>query len=278
MQTPYMLHYLVWFMSFLFAACSVFAQSIEGTLLMLDDKTPHVAVPVQAISDGKVIVTTLSDEEGKYLFVNLKSSLYQVRCQILGGYVYYGTGKEQNKQEGEFLQVKKDQKLSDIDFRFPPFKKGTWKNYDTLDGLAHNAVSDIYRDANGRMWLTTEGGGVSCYNGEKFVNFTTQDGLAHNIVRAISGTPDGVMWFGTGGGGVSRYDGKMFLNFTVKDDLAHDRVYDIHCTSDSVVWFATRGGVSRYDEFVSGASVLNAKQIPPAPFPLMDGLLFHQSV
>jgi len=28
--------------------------SIEGTLLMLDDKTPHVAVPVQAICDGEV--------------------------------------------------------------------------------------------------------------------------------------------------------------------------------------------------------------------------------
>ncbi len=40
--------------------------SIAGTLLMLDDATPHVAVPVQAISDGKVIDTVLSDESGRY--------------------------------------------------------------------------------------------------------------------------------------------------------------------------------------------------------------------
>ena len=33
---------------------------------MLDDRTPHVAVPVQAIHDGKVIATALSDEKGKY--------------------------------------------------------------------------------------------------------------------------------------------------------------------------------------------------------------------
>ncbi len=29
--------------------------SIEGTLLMLDDRTPHVAVPVQVIRDGEAI-------------------------------------------------------------------------------------------------------------------------------------------------------------------------------------------------------------------------------
>ena len=52
--------------------------SIQGTLLMLDDATPHVAVPVQAICDGEVIATTLSDESGKYQFANLERERYQV--------------------------------------------------------------------------------------------------------------------------------------------------------------------------------------------------------
>ncbi len=67
--------------------------SIAGTLLMLDDATPHVAVPIQAIRDGKVIATTLSDERGDYQFISLKPGAYQVRCQVLGGYVYYGEEK-----------------------------------------------------------------------------------------------------------------------------------------------------------------------------------------
>jgi len=46
--------------------------SIAGMLLMLDDTTPHVAVPIQAIRDGKVIATTLSDEHGDYRFISLK--------------------------------------------------------------------------------------------------------------------------------------------------------------------------------------------------------------
>jgi hypothetical protein len=30
-------------------------NSIEGILLMLDDKTPHVAAPVEAVRDGEVV-------------------------------------------------------------------------------------------------------------------------------------------------------------------------------------------------------------------------------
>lgn len=77
--------------------------SIQGTLMMLDNSTPHVAVPVQAIRDGKVAATVLSDENGKYRFVDLKPGRYQVRCQVLGGYMYYGekkAGKPESQKAG----------------------------------------------------------------------------------------------------------------------------------------------------------------------------------
>ena len=157
------------------------AISIEGTLLMLDDTTPHVAVPVQAICNEfddttsreqpdqttsrnptriRGIATTLSDESGKYRFINLKPGQYQLRCQVLGGYVYYKqdgknergenekTGKREseishhvsrsmfhatrNTQYGKALNIEPNKTLASIDFRFAPFKKGTWRNYDTL--------------------------------------------------------------------------------------------------------------------------------------------------
>ena len=61
--------------------------SIEGTLLMLDDTTPHVVVPVQAIRDGEVVATMLSDLTGKYSFADLEPGSYQLRCHVLEGYV-----------------------------------------------------------------------------------------------------------------------------------------------------------------------------------------------
>ncbi len=61
--------------------------SIEGTLLMLDDVTPHVAVPVQAVRDEEVIATTLSDEGGKYRFIGLDTNYQQVaEYRAVNGY------------------------------------------------------------------------------------------------------------------------------------------------------------------------------------------------
>ena len=228
--------------------------SIEGTLLMLDDTTPHVAVPVQVICDGEVAATTLSDKAGRYQFTSLKPGRYRVRCHILDGSVYYGEAGSMVMDESRaiFLQVRHGVAHSNIDFRFAPFKKGTWKTYDTLDGLADNFILSFYCDPDGVMWFGTVNGGVSRYDGKEFVNLTTKDGLANNRVNGIHSDPDGVMWFGTHGG-VSRYDGKEFVNLTIKDGLADNAVNATYCDPDGVVWFGTDSGVSRYDgkEFVN---------------------------
>ena len=116
---------------------------------MLDDATPHVAVPVQAIRDGEVMSTVLSDERGRYQFISLNPGQYQVRCHVLGGYVYYGEEKvreQENRKAGTApdklisLQIEQDKTLKNIDFRFAAFKKGIWKNYSYLDGLTRDQM------------------------------------------------------------------------------------------------------------------------------------------
>jgi len=223
--------------------------SIEGTLLMMDGSTPHVAVPVQVIQNGKVIGTTLSDAMGRYQFVDLKQEQYQVRCQVLGGYVYYGEDGRTfiDESKAASLQIKDGVTRGNIDFRFAPFKKGTWRTLTTLDGLAYNVVRDIYRDPDGVMWLATEVSGVSRYDGKEVVSLTLRDGLTSDRAICIHGDPDGTMWFGTAENGVSRYDGKEFVNLTVRDGLLNNWVLDIYRDPDGVMWFATAGGVSRYD-------------------------------
>ena len=65
--------------------------SISGQLLMLDDKTPHVACVVQVVRHVRVdhppiVSTTLSDENGHYQFTNLTPGAYQVRCYTINIY------------------------------------------------------------------------------------------------------------------------------------------------------------------------------------------------
>jgi hypothetical protein len=157
------------------------AISIEGTLLMFD-ATPHEAVPVQAVRISEsanqrisesnvnlptypltpspthpfVVATTLSDESGKYRFINLKPGQYQVRCQTFDEYVYYGVkgqgGKRAkitfhatgNSQYGDILNVELNKTISNIDFRSPRRGRqlvvcGRGRNY-TLSKECHSSV------------------------------------------------------------------------------------------------------------------------------------------
>jgi len=216
--------------------------SIEGKLMMLDDMTPHVAVVVQAVSDGKRIATVLSDKEGKYRFINLKPGQYQVRCYTTNGYVYY--------QNGEILRVQRNSRLSNINFRMAPFKKGVWRHYTSLDGLPYNAVNYILAEPDGTLLFGTDGGGVSRYDGREFVSLTDRDGLpCPAAVWGMVREPDGPLWLGTYGDGVLRYDGDEFVGFTTEDGLVSDGIFSIYRQPNGEMWidYHFGAGVSRYD-------------------------------
>ena len=247
------------------------AISIEGRLLMLDGKTPHMAVPIEAVvvsknnPAGQIVMADFGKRDGTYNFINLKPGMYQVRCQVLGGYVYYGEEKARKSEsqkpgmpESEIvepinLQVEAGKTLRNIDFHFADFKKGTWRSYTSLEGLADDHVFAIHEDTDGMMWFGTRGG-ISRYDGKEFVNFTVRDGLLHNKVFAIDRDPDGTMWFGTSNG-MSRYDGERFLETPAPEEgFENNRVLAVYRDPDAVIWLGTiAGGIYRYDgkEFIN---------------------------
>jgi ligand-binding sensor domain-containing protein len=97
---------------------------------------------------------------------------------------------------------------------------------------------------DGSIWAGTWGGGVSRFDGKRWVNFTTKDGLAGNIVYSMAQDSKGVFWFGTNNG-VSRYDGKVWRNFGVRDGLLDKDVYALAVVPNGNVWVGTRRGVAR---------------------------------
>jgi signal transduction histidine kinase/ligand-binding sensor domain-containing protein/DNA-binding response OmpR family regulator len=69
--------------------------------------------------------------------------------------------------------------------------------------LVGNNINCIHHDAKRRIWIGTEGGGLSLFNVEKqSVEFIFDDtsGLPSNIIYAILDDIDGTIWVSTGGG------------------------------------------------------------------------------
>jgi serine phosphatase RsbU (regulator of sigma subunit)/ligand-binding sensor domain-containing protein len=217
--------------------------SIEGKAMMLDGKTPHIALVVQAIRGSETVATTLTDEGGRYQFISLKPGDYHVRCYTFNGYIYYDGAK--------VLKVEDGKTLKDIDFHLAPFKKGSWRHYSRSDGLAHNTVNKMYIDPDGFMWLGTDAGGISRYDGKEFVNFTSKDGLpVFAPIWCINRDPGGIMWFGTWRKGLYRYDGKRFMDFAGAkgaESLARRGVTSIEHDSFGNTWFSTNHDIYKYD-------------------------------
>jgi len=82
-------------------------------------------------------------------------------------------------------------------------------NFNTDDGLLGNDVYTISRQADGSIWLGTDGGISICefQQGKKTVrNLTRDDGLPDEIVRALLPDKEGNCWIGTHDKGIVYYD------------------------------------------------------------------------
>ena len=79
-------------------------------------------------------------------------------------------------------------------------------------------------------------GGVTRYDGERFVTFTAADGLAGDKVICLLQARNDHLWFGFDTG-VTRYDGETFQTFTALDGLAAGGASSIMEDRRGVLWF-----------------------------------------
>ncbi len=82
-------------------------------------------------------------------------------------------------------------------------------NYTIKEGLVQMQVTCVFKDSRGIVWIGTKGG-LSRYNGEKFVNYTFKNGLQANYISAISEDSKGNIWLVSRRKGLCRFDGSKF--------------------------------------------------------------------
>src|SRR5947209_33291 len=57
--------------------------------------------------------------------------------------------------------------------------------YTPKDGLINSRIRNIRQDSKGRMYFTTFGG-LSVYDGTRFMNYSLQDGLVTGVVNDVA--------------------------------------------------------------------------------------------
>ncbi len=72
--------------------------------------------------------------------------------------------------------------------------------YSLEEGLPQSQIYAMIEDAQGYLWLGTQGGGLSRFDGKTFINYGIRDGLSSNYIQALFEDKNGRIWIGTSNG------------------------------------------------------------------------------
>lgn len=132
------------------------------------------------------------------------------------------------KQSVHHAKQKEEMGLKDVDVAYNP-----------------NYVVSLAVDSTGQVWAGTWGGGLSRYDGKRWISYTTTEGLPGNHVFSLHRDLDGRLWIGTNNGLTYWQDGKFGKSLTVADGLFANNVFAMGSSPDGVLWVGSYGGVAR---------------------------------
>lgn len=79
-------------------------------------------------------------------------------------------------------------------------------SYTAVTGLSDNFITEIFKDAEGNVWIGTDGDGIFWYAGGAFSKYDSRNGLPGNIVMGIVNNNKGQLYIGLREGGLVKYD------------------------------------------------------------------------
>lgn len=111
----------------------------------------------------------------------------------------------------------------------------SFTNYSLEEGLPQSEVSSLIQDKKGNLWLGTNGGGLSRFNGRQFFSYTNSQGLADNNIQTLFLDKNENIWIGTRVG-ISLFDGINFINYNKTDSLPIATYHQIKEGKDGRIW------------------------------------------
>ncbi len=125
--------------------------------------------------------------------------------------------------------------------------------------LSNNRILSITESKDRKLWIGTEGGGVSIFDPSsgRFTFLTTQDGLPDNVVNSVIQDDSGIFWLATNKGLVRWDPGQKKLRvYTMADGLQANEFNQnaAYKARDGRVFF---GGINGFNVFMPGNLISN---------------------
>lgn len=169
-----------------------------------------------------------------------------------GGMARFSNNRWENWNHAKGLGATYDRVKDDIAFKNDPGKQSVHhakqKQEMGLQGVdvAYNPnyVVSLAVDRQGIVWAGTWGGGLSRFDGRKWVSYTTTDGLPGNHIFMLRVDEKDQLWIGTNNGLTRWQDGKFTKAMTMVDGLFANNVFAMDTSPDGSMWIGSFGGVA----------------------------------
>ncbi|HEX2395531.1 MAG TPA: two-component regulator propeller domain-containing protein [Bacteroidales bacterium] len=147
---------------------------------------------------------------------------------------------------------------------------GTFINHGTGEdplSSCSSSVLNITKDADGKLWLGSEGGGICVidYENQKkkgYVNdANNSNSLAGNDIKSIVFI-DNYAWIATNGGGLNRLDLQTdsFKAYTMKDGLSSDALMGLLKDDQDNLWISSTKGLMKFNTKTGSVEVFDKSQ------------------
>ncbi len=105
--------------------------------------------------------------------------------------------------------------------------------------LRNPTIRALAEDADGTLWIGTDGGDLLRYRGGEFRRFGSDDGLATTRITSLVVGQPGELWIGTYGQGVLRFAGGHFAPVS---GIPYNIISHLAKADDGSLWIASYGG------------------------------------
>ncbi len=110
-----------------------------------------------------------------------------------------------------------------------------FRKFSLEDGLPQTEVQALMQDSRGIIWVGTNGGGLSRFNGHAFKTYTTRDGLPDNTVYSLCEDREGNIWMGSVNA-IVRFDGRNFTTIREKDHPSIRTYQQVYSDNKGRIW------------------------------------------
>jgi ligand-binding sensor domain-containing protein len=121
------------------------------------------------------------------------------------------------------------------------------KNLHQVTEIGNNIIYKVYFDSQGRCWFASDGNGLTCFDGVKYITYNSKNKIKSDIIFGITEDINKNIWFNTADAGIYSFDGKNFVNYGLKEGIHELNSSAIIADKSGIVYCVYQQGVDAID-------------------------------